>query len=313
MVRGFVGSAGIVVSILLASGIDARCLLPGRVRADESGSRASSPPVRITRSPGDEYEPQWSPDGAMLSYGSGEMGDQNVAVMDLRSGVETVLTEGLSFVHATTWSPDSRHIAFVTGSATESGFVSHVYIVGLEDRSVRQLTHEACIDGSPSWSPDGSSIVFPSDRSGAFNLWVQRVDGTVATMVTDHPADDHGPEWSPDGTAIAFHSRREGSSSIWIYRLEDGRLIRLTGDESDEQYPDWSPDGRFIAFDSNRSGNQDIWVQPVAGGEAIRVTSDPATDMRPSWSPGGEKIAFSSDREGSMDIWVVDVPRTPRP
>ena len=84
-------------------------------------TREGDDPVRITSSPQGEYEPQWSPDGSMLSYGSGEMGDQNVAVMELDSGVETFLTEGLSFVHATTWSPDGRHIAYVTGSATESG------------------------------------------------------------------------------------------------------------------------------------------------------------------------------------------------
>ena len=103
-------------------------------------------------------------------------------------------------------------------------FVSHVYIVELETKEVRQLTHVESIDGSPAWSPDGRSIAFPSERSGVFNLWIQPVDGGEPTMVTDDPATDHGPEWSPDGKAVAFHSDRGGSSSIWILRREDGEL-----------------------------------------------------------------------------------------
>jgi TolB protein len=304
MGKSYVYAVGLLAILLFVSAV---------ARSDSSRDQVSASPVRITSGPQGEYEPQWSPDGSMLSYGSGKMGDQNLAVMKLDSGKETFLTEGLSFLHATTWSPDGRSIAYVTGSATESGFVSHVYIVNVKDKSVRQLTHEESIDGSPSWSPDGKAIAFPSERSGAFNIWIQRVDGSEATMVTDHPEDDHGPEWSPDGKAIAFHSRRGGSSSIWIHRLEDGGLTQLTGDEYEEQYPDWSPDGRFVVFDSNRSGNMDIWLQPVIGGEPIQVTSDPAMDMRPSWSPDGKRIAFSSDRGGSMDVWVVDVPRSTRP
>jgi Tol biopolymer transport system component len=295
-------------AVCLAGYLAALVVLPGVGESAAPLSQEHATAEQITSNPGGEFEPQWSPDGMMLSYGSGEMGDQNVAIVDVKTRTETLLTTGLGFVHATTWSPDGQHIAYATGSETENGFVSHIYIVEIKSRKVRQLTHVEGIDGSPTWSPDGTAIAFPSDRSGDFNIWIQPVDGSEAVMVTHDPELDHAPEWSPDGKAIAFHSMRGGNASIWILRLEDGTLTRLTDDKGNDQYPDWSPDGRYITFDSDRSGNQDIWVQPVAGGEAIRVTSDPAMDMRPSWSPDGRKIAFSSDRVGSVDVWVVAAP-----
>jgi hypothetical protein len=60
--------------------------------------------LRITTSPHEEMEPQWAPDGRRLSYGSGREGDQNVVVYDFSTQTETQLTQGLGFVHATTWS-----------------------------------------------------------------------------------------------------------------------------------------------------------------------------------------------------------------
>ncbi len=246
-----------------------------------------SAPVQITQSPLEEWEPQWSPDGKWLSYGSGEDGNQNVAVFHMDTQEETLLTTGLPFVHATSWSPGGTQLAYVTSAPTENGFVSHIYVVEVNQRTIRQVTHEESIDGSPSWSPDGTQLAFPSTRSGAFNLWIQPLDGEAAVMVTDHPERDHAPEWSPDGRHLAFQSDRGETTSIWVLDVDDGTLTPVTDDEGYESYPDWSPNGRYLTYDSDRAGSSDIWIQPADGGEAIPITSGPANDMRPSWSPDG--------------------------
>ena len=264
---------------------------------------------RITSGAHDEMEPQWSPDGTRLSYGAGTQGDQNVFVFDLRSGEEIQATKGLGFVHATTWGPQGDRIAYVTTQDTDDGIQSHIYIVHLETHDVEQVTFEPCIDGSPSWSPDGKTMAFPSRRSGVFNLWVQPLDGSRAPMmVTEHAETDHGPEWSADGKSIAFHSDHGETASIWVLDLESDTLTRITDDGGNDQYPDWSPDGRFLVFDSDRSGNHDIWIQRIGDDAPLRVTRDDASDFRPSWSPDGKRIAFSSDRAGTVDVWVVDAP-----
>lgn len=265
--------------------------------------------TRVTSSPHQEIEPQWSPEGDKLSYGSGFEGDQNVAVYDLNLQKESMITQGLGFVHATSWSPDGKDIAYVTTEQTPNGINSHVFIVNLGNLEVTQLTDVPSIDGSPSWSPDGHQMAFPSRRSGGvFNLWLQPLSGEEATMVTDHPEIDHGPEWSPDGSKIAFHSERGNTSSIWILNLIDNTVSQLTDDEGNDYYPDWSPDGQAITFSSDRSGNHDIWIQALKNQEPIQVTTDSSADSRSSWSPKGDRIAFASNRQGSFDIWLIDVP-----
>lgn len=162
--------------------------------AGYGAASTASDTFRMTDDAAEEMEPQWSPDGRYLSYGSGSDGDQNVFIINLETRKKTRITSGLEFVHSTSWSPDGKTIAYVTTDNSEGELRSHIYAVSLDNGAFKQITHERSIDGSPSWSPDGTELAFASRRSGPFNLWIHSLKTNQARMITDDAATDHAPE-----------------------------------------------------------------------------------------------------------------------
>jgi len=92
-----------------------------------------------------------------------------------------------------------------------------------------QLTADAGNNYGPQWSPDGSTILFSSDRTGDFDVWVMDADGRNQRAITDHPADDDFPVWSSDGAFIAFQSDRYTGHTLWLMRADGSEPSELTG------------------------------------------------------------------------------------
>ena len=85
----------------------------------------------------------------------------------------------------------------------------------IDGSDVRRLTSSPEPDASPSWAPDGSSIVFARGGIGELDIFVMRSDGTHVRRLTGVPGEDDKPSWSPDGREIAFHSERSGTFQIY--------------------------------------------------------------------------------------------------
>ncbi len=156
-------------------------------------------------------------------------------------------------------------------------------------------------DHNAAYSPDGSRIVFSSNRSGAYEIWMCRSDGSYVQPLTsfDGPITDK-PAWSPDGRRIAFHSRPEGTADIYSIDADGSGLRRLTRDPGDDVVPTWAHDGRWIYFGSNRTGNHEIWRVPAAGGAAVQVTRNGGIYAQES--AGGRFLVYTKTR-GHTPLW----------
>jgi Tol biopolymer transport system component len=128
------------------------------------------------------------------------------------------------------------------------------------------------IESGPQFSPDGRSIVFESTRSGAYEIWLCRSDGSNLLQLTHFNTVTGTPRWSPDGEQIAFDSRAPGNADIFVMDSRGGSIRQLTHESSTDVIPSWSRDGRWIYFASDRSGDWEVWKMPSAGGAVLQVT-----------------------------------------
>jgi Tol biopolymer transport system component/DNA-binding winged helix-turn-helix (wHTH) protein len=139
---------------------------------------------------------------------------------------------------------------------------------GPADRFISSTTMES----GPQFSPDGSRIAFESTRSGAYEIWVCRSDGSNLIQLTHYDSVSGTPRWSPNGQQIVFDSRVSGNTGVFVVDSQGGSPRRLSSGPSSEEVPSWSRDGRWIYFASNRSGGWEVWKMPSAGGSAVQVT-----------------------------------------
>lgn len=138
----------------------------------------------------------------------------------------------------------------------------------------------------PSWSPDGKSIAFMSDRDGYWHIWSVKPDGSDAKMLTEGPFYDQEPDWSPDGEHIAFSSDRAGNLAVWDLNVQTNVIRQITKDTSNSTRPSWSPDSREIAFVSDRTSSQGIYAVDLDGNERL-IQATRGTVGSPAWSPDG--------------------------
>jgi len=128
------------------------------------------------------------------------------------------------------------------------------------------------MESGPQFSPDGDKIAFESTRSGAYEIWMCRSDGTGVVQLTRLNSSTGSPRWSPDGQQIVFDSRVSGNADIFVVDSRGGSPRRLTSEPSSEVVPSWSRDGRWIYFASDRSGGHEVWKMPSKGGSPVQVT-----------------------------------------
>lgn len=196
-------------------------------------------------------------------------------------------------------------IAFV--STRDGNGNGDIFVSDLAGERVLNLTQDPAPDRHPSWSPDGSQIVFASRRDNNWDLYVMQANGSNLRRLTSDPGYEGEPEWSPDGKQIAFSAMRDDNLDIYVLDLASNEQRRITDHESADSQPTWSPDGTWIAFTSWRDGNQEIYAVTLATGELHNMSVHPAPDYNPAFSPDGRKIAYISDRDGPGNIHVIDL------
>ncbi len=215
---------------------------------------------------------------------------------------------------------------------------AEIYLMNADGTNARRLTENAYADGFPALSPDGTRVVFDSNRlrvgGEPFNtadLFLMNADGTGQT----HLIRGSSATWSPDGKMIAYHASASGNgqpikpdpgaatndNDIFVMNIGDflkngsrPKNITNSPDAIDDD-PDWSPDGQKIVFTSHavtdnpiNSATAEIYVIDADGtGKPVRLTNNTEEERAPAWSPDGKRIVFSCRRGGpDFEICVMN-------
>ncbi len=188
----------------------------------------------------------------------------------------------------------------------KDGHGSDLFIMDYDGHNAKRLTNHGSSVLSPDCSPDGSQVVFTSDRSWDHDVYLLNFKATPlpaeGKRITRGIHLDNSPSWSPDGKSVAFS--RNGD--IYIASSSGEILKRLTKSPAIDISPTWSPDGRKIAFVSDRAGAPNIYVISSEGGRAVRITSE-GYNTDPVWSPSPSvnRIAFVKVKKSEADIYAV--------
>jgi len=189
--------------------------------------------------------------------------------------------------------------------AVRNGRNKELYVMDWDGANRRSLTQDGSIVLSPSFSPDGSLLLFTSYRGGAGpRVFVMRVDGGKSFLVSGRPGLNTSASYSPDGREILCTLSMDGNSELYLLDAKGGSPRRLTNQRAIDTSPTWSPTGREIAFTSDRTGTPQVYVMDHEGGNAHRLNFDVGYTDSPAWSPKGDRIAFVSRSGNGFDIYV---------
>ncbi len=258
-------AAAAVVVALLALAFGGLGGLGDRREDARSGAFPATISTRqLTTQPGGELAPSLTPDGDWVVYSGEDGGDQDIFLQSVGGQNRLNLTEQSDEDDGhPALSPDGQLIAF--RSERQGG---GLFVMGRTGESPQRLTD---FGYNPSWSPDGTKVVFSSE----------------------------GIDNSPDN--------RFTNASLSIVDVASREVTEIY--DGDAVEPRWSPNGHRIAFWTvpAGSGQRDVLTIPAAGGEAVAVTAQESTDWQPVWSPDGGHLYFSSRRGGAENIWRVAI------
>ena len=201
-----------------------------------------------------------------------------------------------------TISRDGKHIAAEQNR--------DIWLIDVVSGAATQFTSDPGWEAFPIWSPDGSRIIFTSNRGGTFDLYQKSVTGGAAEELLYKSGEGKGPNsWSPDGKFLTYYSI--GQPTHLRLLAVNGPPDRAAVPVVDAQFSSitgrFSPDGHWIIYGSNESGKTEVSVRSFdsatgALGKPIVVTSDGG--RYPLWRGDGKEI-FYMDSEGTVKAMEV--------
>ena len=276
---------------------------------------------QLAAGPGYDYQPDWSADGNWIVYAKYDQSAVELWALDLATRKARALTRDGAVNVEPRFSPDGKRIAFVSTSyhgrfhifvaRFDGGSLSDIQRLTGETRSPLPRYYYSAIDHeiSPAWSPDGSELLFVSNRGhiyGTGGFWRMKAEaGAEAREIHyEETAWKARPSFSPDGKRIVYASYLgQAWHQLWVMPAQGGDPFPLSYGDFDNINPRWSPDGEAIAFISNRGGNTSLWLQQVEGGAQRQLT----VKQRRYLQPMGRIVATVLDEHGRETAARVSV------
>jgi eukaryotic-like serine/threonine-protein kinase len=246
-----------------------------------------------------------SENGVLVSQSGTAVADRQLLWFD-RSGKQTGSVGEPALYAQIHLSPDGQRVAMAIFDLQAGS--PDIWTYELLRNVPTRFTFDPDFDANPIWSPDGSRIVWSSNRKGHYDMYQKAASGAGSEEVLLESEENKIPtSWSADGRFIAYTStniKGNTKNDIWILPLfGDGKpfpFLRSQFNEVDAQY---SPDGRWIAYVSDESGSNQVYIAAFPGpGGKWQVSRTGGTE--PRWRGDGREIFFLSPDSKLMAVEV---------
>jgi serine/threonine-protein kinase len=167
-------------------------------------------------------------------------------------------------------------------------------------RQLTRVTTDPSENALPAWSPNGRELAFGDGRSGAVNVYRQRLVGGQLERLTESTRRQLPAAYLPDGSALLFNEARPtGDWDVMLLKFGlPNRIEPLLTSPASEMNVMPSPDGRWITYSSDESGRVEIYVRPFPDVNRAQYRVSPDGGSKPLWSHDGREIFFiSAERE----------------
>lgn len=272
-------------------------------------------------SPARSEEPQLKRQAAQAATASNDKAATSTDELTLKTEREMKFTTDEGTWISLDVSPDGQQIVF--------DLLGHIYTMPITGGDAKQITFGQGFDSMPHFSPDGSRIVFISDRNGAQNVWIANSDGThLARLTNDQQSNFAEPIWSRDGQSVIVARHDEPlftTWELWMYYVNGGSGVQITKSEPPSVPPDdrinyiepqLSPDGKYIYY-TQRPGAFKVYddTYPLSqiarrnlqtGDEDI-LTEEVGSGIRPVLSPDGKQLVYGTYHEGETALRIMNL------
>lgn len=293
-----------------------------------AAAQVSSLTPSATPSPGATATPTFTPTVTVTPpvLGTAALEATGIALTNTAIAAILPFTQTAVAVYALTQTAQAR----ITPSSTPAPLPDEPYqIVFYSDRNgnddlylmtlngdERRLTGSLANEREPSCSPDGRSVVFASDATGSYQLYLLPLDQTQPIPLTNSAGMNFAPTFSPDGQQIAFVStRNNGIPTIWLMNADGSNQRQVTTELGRDTSPSWSPDGRQLLFSSEQFGPWNVFLtvlgEDVEGEFPVMPPEFSAENqLWPVFDATGERLVYTvwpdlTDPQ-TADIWLLD-------